>query len=210
MPDPGRRELDEHVALASATAELLPTLTALADAMCDALDAGGHVYTFGNGGSAADAQHLAAELVGRYRRNRRPLPAIALSVDPSVMTCIANDFTYEDVFARQVEALVGPRDVVVAFSTSGQSPNVLAGLNVARQRRAITALFTGATGMSAARHVDYALVVPSDVTARIQEMHLLLLHLLSDRVDGWAAGEKRPEQRRDEAASRGDEETVSR
>jgi D-sedoheptulose 7-phosphate isomerase len=188
VADDVRRELDEHVALASATAQLLPTLGALGDAMCDALAQGGHVYTFGNGGSAADAQHLAAELVGRYRRDRRPLPAVSLSVDPSVVTCIANDYAYEDVFARQVDALVEPRDVVVAFSTSGRSPNVVRGLEAARRRRATTALFTGEGGAGSRQDVDYALVVPSSVTARVQEMHLLLLHVLSERIDAWAAG----------------------
>lgn len=196
MADVTHHELQEHLALAGRVGDLLPTLTRVGDAICEALGAGGRVYSFGNGGSAADAQHFAAELVGRYRRDRRPLAAISLSVDPSVVTCIANDYAYDDVFARQVEALVGPRDVIVAFSTSGRSPNVLRALAVARQRRATTVLFTGEGGAAAVQHVDFALVVPSSATARVQEMHVLLLHLLSERIDAWAAGDDRPESRR--------------
>jgi D-sedoheptulose 7-phosphate isomerase len=189
VADTDRRDLDEHVALAREIGGLLPLLAEVGDRVCAALDAGGRVYTFGNGGSAADAQHLAAELVGRYKRDRRPLPAVALSVDPSVLTCIANDYAYEDVFGRQVQALVGPRDVVIGFSTSGRSPNVVNGLAAARQVRATTVLFTGGDGGAARGEADLALVVPSTTTARIQEMHLLLLHLLSEHVDAWAAGD---------------------
>lgn len=182
--------------LTGLVSDLLPTLSRVGDAICEALGADGRVYTFGNGGGAADAQHFAAELVGRYRRDRRPLPAVSLSVDPSVLTCIANDYAYEDVFARQVEALVGPRDVVVAFSTSGRSANVVRALAVAQQRRATTVLFTGEGGGATAQQVDFALVVPSSTTARVQEMHVLLLHLLSERIDAWAAGQHGPEARR--------------
>jgi D-sedoheptulose 7-phosphate isomerase len=182
-------ELADHIAVARATEPLLPALADVATRLCAAFAAGGRVYTFGNGGSAADAQHLAAELVGRYKRDRRPLPAVALSVDPSVVTCIANDYGYEEVFARQVAALAQAGDVVVGFTTSGMSPNVVRGLATARERGAITVLFTGAGEAAAAEHADILLAVPSAVTARIQEMHLVLLHLLSERVDAWAAGE---------------------
>lgn len=204
MPDVMQSELDEHLALTGLVTDLLPTLNRVGDAICESLDSGGHVYCFGNGGSAADAQHFAAELVGRYRRERRPLPAVSLSVDPSVVTCIANDYAYDDVFARQVEALVGPRDVVVAFSTSGRSANVVLALAAARQRRATTVLFTGDGGGATAQQVDFALIVPSSTTARVQEMHLLLLHLLSERIDAWAAGEGAPEARRAAAPEPGD------
>src|SRR5205814_1065318 len=139
--------------------------------------------------AAVDAQHLAAELIGRYLRERRPLPAIALSVDPSVVTCIANDYAFDAVFARQVEALAGPGDVVVAFTTSGRSQNVVDGLAMARRRGATTVLFGGGDGGPASEHADFALIVPGTITARIQEMHLLMLHLLSDAVDRWAAGD---------------------
>jgi len=191
MADELARELAEHVTLASRAAELLPELRKVGSRLVEVYQGGGRLFTFGNGGSAADAQHLAAELVGRYRRERRPLPALALTVDPSVLTCIGNDYAYEDVFARQVQAFVGPGDMVTGFSTSGRSPNVVHGLATARERGAVTVLFTGADGGPAAAHADHLLAVPSGTTARIQEMHLLLLHLLSEQVDAWAAGEDR-------------------
>ena len=182
--------LDEHAAVLETARELLPTLDEVSARLIATFAAGGRLYTFGNGGSAADAQHLAAELIGRYRRDRRPLPAVALSVDPSVITCIANDYAWADVFARQVEALAGPGDMVAGFTTSGRSENVVRGLVAARARGATTVLFAGAGGGPALDHADLALVVRSAATARIQEMHLLFLHLLSERVDAWAAGEE--------------------
>ena len=192
MPDPARDQVAEHRAVAGAIDALLPVLADVTERLCAAFEAGGRLYTFGNGGSAADAQHLAAELIGRYKRDRRPLPAVALSVDPSVVTCIANDYAYEDVFARQVEALARPADVVAGFTTSGTSENVVRGLAAARRAGATTVLFGGGTagGGAAAEHADVALVVPSTSTARVQEMHLLLLHVLSEGVDAWAAGEQ--------------------
>ncbi len=188
MPDP-RPGLDDHRALAGAMDALLPAVREVTERLCAVYAGGGRLYSFGNGGSAADAQHLAGELIGRYRRERRPLPAVALSVDPSVVSCIANDYAWEDVFARQVEALAGPADMVVGFTTSGRSPNVVNGLAAARARGAMTVLFTGGDGGPAREHADVSLVVPSTTTARIQEMHLLMLHLVSDGVDAWAAGE---------------------
>jgi D-sedoheptulose 7-phosphate isomerase len=185
------RGLQEHVALAASVDRLLPALDDVSARLVDVFDAGGRLYTFGNGGSAADAQHLAGELIGRYRRERRPLPAVALSVDPSVISCIANDYAWDDVFARQVEALARPGDMVIGFTTSGRSANVVRGLAAARAGGATTVLFGGGEGGPALEHADHALVVESTVTARIQEMHLLLLHLLSDHVDAWAAGEAR-------------------
>jgi D-sedoheptulose 7-phosphate isomerase len=162
--------------------------------VCDAFAAGKRLYTFGNGGSAADAQHLAAELIGRYLRDRRPLPAVALTVDPSVVTCIANDYDYDHVFARQVAALAERGDVVVAFTTSGRSANVVEGLAAARRVGATTVLFGGGDGGPARDHADAALIVPSTTTARVQEMHLTLLHLLSEGVDEWAAHGSKPER----------------
>ena len=191
MPETARGQVAEHRAVAEAVESLLPTLAEVTERLCAAFEAGGHLYTFGNGGSAADAQHLAAELIGRYKRDRRPLPAVALSCDPSVLTCIANDYAYQDVFARQVEALARPGDVVAGFTTSGRSENVVRGLAAARRAGATTVLFGGGDpgGGPAGTHADHALIVPSGTTARIQEMHLLLLHALSEGVDAWAAGE---------------------
>jgi D-sedoheptulose 7-phosphate isomerase len=185
-PVAGAEELAEHVGLAHQVAGLLPQVGEIARSMIGAYRRGGRVFAFGNGGSAADAQHLAAELVGRYKRERRSLPALALTVDPSVVTAIGNDYSFEDVFARQVEGLVREDDVVVAFTTTGRSPNVLRGLAAARDAGATTVLFSGGDGTAEA---DHSLVVPSSATARVQEMHLLLMHLLLDQIDTWAAGE---------------------
>jgi D-sedoheptulose 7-phosphate isomerase len=181
--------LAEHAALvARIEAELLPLVDDVARVLVAAYEAGGRVVAFGNGGSAADAQHLAGELVGRFARDRRPLAAIALSVDPSVVTCIANDYSFEDLFARQVEAHVRPGDVAVAYTTSGRSENVVRGLRAAKAAGASTVLFAGGDGRPAADHADIALVVPSTSTARVQELHLLLMHLVIEQVDAWAAG----------------------
>jgi D-sedoheptulose 7-phosphate isomerase len=184
-----RGELAEHVALARRVEALLPAVETVGGKLIDVYSGGGRLLSFGNGGSAADAQHLAAELVGRFRRERRPLPAVALSVDPSGVTAIGNDYSFEEVFARQVQALAQPGDMVVGFTTTGRSPNVVAGLAAARERGATTVLFGGGDGAPASEHADHALVVPSSTTARVQEMHLLLMHLLLEQVDAWAAGE---------------------
>ena len=181
--------LAEHARLTSRIEELLPRADAVARALVEAYERGGRVFACGNGGSAADAQHLAGELVGRYARDRRPLAATALAGDPSVVTCIANDFSFEDVFARQVRALARAGDVVVGYTTSGRSENVIRALAAARELGATTVLFAGGDGSPAADHADHALVVPSTSTARVQEMHLLLMHLVVEQVDEWAAGE---------------------
>jgi D-sedoheptulose 7-phosphate isomerase len=181
-----QQALAEHLEVARRLGELLPQVDEVARRVIDAYGSGGRVFAFGNGGSAADAQHLAAELVGRYKRDRRSLPAVALTVDPSVVTAIGNDYSFDDLFARQVEGLVRPGDVVFGFTTSGRSPNVVRGLVAAHELGATTVLFGGGEGTVAA---DYRLIVPSSTTARIQEMHLLLMHLLLDQIDAWAAGE---------------------
>jgi D-sedoheptulose 7-phosphate isomerase len=180
-------QLEDHLAMVEEARGLLASVARVATEICDRLEDGGTVYTFGNGGSAADAQHLAAELIGRYLRDRRPLRAVALSTDPSVTTCVANDFAYDEVFARQVRALARPGDAVVAFSTSGTSPSVVKGIATARENGALAILLTGATGGEAAKYADHVLRISSSSTARIQEGHVLLLHLLSDQIDRWAA-----------------------
>ena len=190
LPDRMADQLDAHLAAAAGTRDLLPAAREVAELLCTAYEAGGIVYTFGNGGSAADAQHLAGELIGHYQRDRRPLGAVTLSTDPSVVTCIANDYAFDDVFARQVEGLARPGDVVVAFTTSGRSPNVINGLAAAKAKGATTLLFGGGDGGPAAAHADRALLVPSTATPRIQEMHTLMLHVISEIVDAWAAGEE--------------------
>jgi D-sedoheptulose 7-phosphate isomerase len=189
MNDRTRAALDEHEELLGRMREVLPGADRLAAALIAAYGAGGRVFTFGNGGSAADAQHFAEELVGRFKRERRPLPAQSLSADGSLLTCIGNDYAFDDVFERQVQGFVRPGDVVIGFSTSGRSANVVAGLRAAREAGAKTVLFGGGDGGPAAALADHALVVPSTSTARVQEMHVLLLHMTLDQVDAWAAGE---------------------
>jgi D-sedoheptulose 7-phosphate isomerase len=182
-----RQAIDEHRALAGRIDELLPTVEQVVEALVACYRADGRVYTFGNGGSAADSLHFAEELVARFKRERRPLAAQSFAADPTVLTCIANDYEFDEVFARQVRAFVRRGDVVVGFTTSGASENVVRGLEAAREAGATTVAFTGGTGQPARGHADHALIVPSSSTARVQEMHVLLLHLILDRVDEWAA-----------------------
>jgi D-sedoheptulose 7-phosphate isomerase len=180
-------QLDDHLATATAMAALLPAVVEVGQLFCDAFAADHILYTFGNGGSAADAQHLTGELIGHYKRDRRPLGAVTLSTDPTAMTCIANDYSYDEVFSRQVTALARPGDIVAAFTTSGKSPNVVTALAAARRRGATTVLFGGGDGGPALEHADYSLLVPSTATPRIQEMHTFMLHTISEMVDAWAA-----------------------
>jgi D-sedoheptulose 7-phosphate isomerase len=189
MSDWMAEQLGEHIRTAHGVEALLPAARTVGALLCALYERGGVLYTLGNGGSAADAQHLCGEMIGRYKRERRPLAAVTLSTDPTAMTCIANDYSYADVFSRQLEALVRPGDVVAAFTTSGRSPNVVDALRTARERGATTVLFGGGTGGPASEHADHRLLVPSTETARIQEMHTFLLHAVSELVDAWAAGE---------------------
>jgi len=189
MAEASAEALAEHLALAARAEELLPRVGAVARVVIEALDTGGRVYTFGNGGSCVDANHFAEELIGRFKRERRPLPAQSLSSDSATLTCIANDYSFEEVFERQVRAFVRAGDVAVAFSTSGRSPNVVRGLAAAGEAGATTVLFGGGDGGSSLEHADHALLVPSESTARIQELHVFFLHCVIDAVDRWAAGE---------------------
>ncbi len=145
--------------------------------------AGGKLLAFGNGGSAADAQHLAAELVNRFQRDRPPLAAVALTTDTSALTAIANDFGFDRVFAKQVQALARPGDVAVGISTSGRSPNVLEGLRAAREAGCLCVGLTGAEGGPMAEMCDHLFRVPARSTPRIQEAHVAWIHALCDLVD---------------------------
>ena len=151
--------------------------------LVSALSSGKKVLAFGNGGSAADSQHFAAELVNRFRLDRPALPAIALTTDTSILTSIANDSDYKSVFSRQVEALGTPGDVAVAISTSGGSPNVLKAVEVARAGGLETLGLAGRDGGKLAKSVDLCLTVPHRETARIQEVHALLIHLFCEMID---------------------------
>lgn len=148
-----------------------------------AFQAGHKVLLFGNGGSSTDAAHIAAEFVGRYKRERAPLPAIALATDIAAITCIANDYGFEELFARQVRAHGQRGDVAIAISTSGNSPNVLKGVEAAKALGLTTIAWTGGTGGKLADMVDYAFVVPSTLTARIQESHITLGHVLCELIE---------------------------
>jgi D-sedoheptulose 7-phosphate isomerase len=194
-----RRRTEESIAVKQALLadhRLLHTLEKVAQETSHALSAGRKVLLFGNGGSAADAQHIAAEWVGRYKRERKALPAIALTVNTSSITAIANDYSFEHVFARQVEALGAPGDIALGISTSGDSPNVLRGVEAARDIGMITVGLTGRTGGSLRTLVDYCLQVPSDDTPRIQEAHILLGHVLSEYVEDVVFENKRGTGRR--------------
>jgi D-sedoheptulose 7-phosphate isomerase len=174
------KQIQDHIEVVSNLP--LEQIKALALRMRQALDAGGKIVLFGNGGSAADAQHIAAELVGRFKKERNPLAAIALTTDTSILTAVANDYGYEEVFTRQVQALVNDKDVVIGISTSGYSSNVLNGLAAAKSLGAETYLLTG--NQTRDQYYYTRLSVPSSDTPRIQEAHILIGHLLCELIDG--------------------------
>ncbi|WP_455378962.1 D-sedoheptulose-7-phosphate isomerase [Petrachloros mirabilis] len=160
----------------------------VAQRIATAFREGHKVLLFGNGGSATDAAHIAAEFVGRYKRERAPLPAIALATDIAAITCIANDYGYDELFARQIRAHGQKGDIAIAISTSGNSPNVLKGVEAARACGLTTIAWTGGTGGMLAALVDFAFIVPSKVTARIQETHITLGHVLCELIEEQLLG----------------------
>jgi len=162
---------------------LLEAARKIADAMIGALRAGNKILIAGNGGSAADAQHIAAEIVGRYKKNRPAYAAIALTVDTSALTAISNDLGFEQVFARQIEGLGRPGDVLLVLSTSGRSPNILAALKVARKMSLVTVGFTGINGTALGSYCDHLLAAPSDDTPIIQQIHLTLAHGICEAIE---------------------------
>lgn len=183
---------DSVAAKQAALATLSAPIEAAVRAMAACLAAGGKVMACGNGGSAADSQHFAAELLNRFEKERAPLAAIALTTDTSTLTSIANDYAYDQVFAKQVAALGRAGDVLLAISTSGNSPNVSAAIEVARARGVRVVALTGKGGGTIGRQLgsdDIHLCVPADRTARIQEVHLLTLHCLCDGIDALILGE---------------------
>ncbi|MCC6141687.1 MAG: D-sedoheptulose 7-phosphate isomerase [Nitrospira sp.] len=160
----------------------------VAQLLVAAFRAGHKVLLFGNGGSATDAAHIAAEFVGRYKRERAPLPAIALATDIAAITCIANDYGFDELFARQIRAHGQKGDIAIGISTSGNSPNVLKGVTAARECGMITVAWTGGTGGKLAGLVDHPFIVPSNITARIQESHITLGHVLCELVEETILG----------------------
>lgn len=176
--------LDQHLSVfTSMIDECYDSIDECSQIICRAIDRGNKVLICGNGGSAADAQHIAAEFVGRYETERRALPAIALTTDTSALTALANDYTFDRVFARQVEALAADGDVLIAISTSGNSPNVIEAVMTARQKGCRVIGMTGAGGKKLASLCDACLMVPSTRTARIQEAHITVAHTWCEMVD---------------------------
>lgn len=181
-----RRSIQESIAVTNllfGNADVVSMIAAVSASLVDCFDKGNKVLLFGNGGSAADAQHIAAEFVGRFAFNRPALPALALSVNTSCLTAIGNDYGFDLVFSRQIEALARPGDFAIGISTSGNSENVLQGLSAARKIGLTTAAFTGSTGGKLKDSVDYCICAPSNETPRIQECHILIGHIISELVE---------------------------
>jgi len=179
-----RRQLEESARVKQAFSdELVARILQFAERSAAALQAGGKLVFFGNGGSAADALHIAAELVVRLRTDRPGLPAIALTVNPAVLTAAANDYGFERIFSRQIETLVAPTDILVALSTSGKSPNIMRGVVAGRERGAYLAALTGETGGELRDKVDLLLNVPSSDAQRIQEAHITIGHIACGLIE---------------------------
>jgi D-sedoheptulose 7-phosphate isomerase len=176
-------QLDEHISVMEMVHELAPLVEQVGERWLNALQNGGKVLLMGNGGSAADAQHIAAELVGRYLCERKGLPAIALTTDTSILTAVGNDYGYNAVFSRQIEALAQPQDIVVAYSTSGNSSNACEAITKAKDIGCYTVALTGESGGELKNLVDTCICVPSPSTPRIQEAHAFIGHMLCAYVD---------------------------
>jgi D-sedoheptulose 7-phosphate isomerase len=185
--------LDEHIAVIQAMSAQRQVFERIAGEMTRAILQGKKVLWCGNGGSAADSQHLAAELMGRFRRERRGLPSIALTTDTSALTAIGNDYGYERVFQRQVEALCSSGDILVGISTSGNSKNVCFALETARKTGAFTVALTGEEGGAMLKIAEVTFRVPSNDTARIQEGHILCGHILCDWIETSVCARERDE-----------------
>ena len=174
--------IDESKVLHARLEILIPQVERAGEIMCQALSAGNKIMFVGNGGSAADAQHLAAELVNRFRKERRPLAGLALTTDTSVLTSIGNDYSFDDVYAKQVMALGKPGDVLMGISTSGNSRNIIKAFDTARKAGIMTVSLTGQKGELIAK-ANCAITVPSDITPRIQEVHILIGHILCELME---------------------------
>ncbi|MCU1293458.1 MAG: phosphoheptose isomerase [Bryobacterales bacterium] len=175
--------VDELIETLTKFRDLSSRVDEIAQRLITALQHGNKILTCGNGGSAADALHMAEELVGRYKHDRRSLPAISLAADPTLLTCIGNDYGFDKLFSRQIEGLAQPGDIVVMFSSSGNSSNLLAALTAAEQKRVVTVALLGKTGGFMAGKADYEIIVPGAETARIQEVHTLILHSWLEQID---------------------------
>jgi len=176
-------EHDAHMAMFNALEPLFPLISDVGIAMQDCIANGGKILIMGNGGSAADSQHIAAEIVGRFKKERKGLPAIALTTDTSILTSVGNDYGYHYIFARQVEALCRPEDLVIGITTSGNSANVVNAIEAANAIGATTVGLTGGTGGKLNALCKYNIVIPSNVTARIQEAHIFVGHSLCEILE---------------------------
>ncbi len=184
MKDRIVKDIRDSIAAKEAVIQsLVPQIEAAAQALVACVKAGKKVLFFGNGGSASDSQHMAAEFVGRYEKERRALPAIALTTDTSILTAVGNDYGFDRVFERQISALGQKGDVVVAISTSGNSKNVILGIQKAKEMGLYTIGMTGRGGGAMPALVDLSLIVPSQKTSRVQECHIMIGHILCERVD---------------------------
>lgn len=173
----------QRALLDSMERQMAPLIAGMAARLVETLSGGGKLLIMGNGGSAADAQHFAAEIVGRFKMERRALPALSLSTDSSILTAVANDYGFDTIFSRQVEALASPGDAVIGISTSGNSPNVAGALRLARQRGCTTIALLGRDGGDIRELCDLSLVVPSWDTPRIQEGHITIIHIVCGLVE---------------------------
>lgn len=172
-----------HMAMFNALEPLFPLISDVGIAMQDCIKKGGKILVMGNGGSAADSQHIAAEIVGRFKKERKGLPAIALTTDTSILTSVGNDYGYDYIFARQIEALCRPGDLVIGITTSGNSANVVKAIEAANAIGATTVGLTGGTGGKLNALCNYNIIIPSNVTARIQEAHIFVGHSLCEILE---------------------------
>ncbi len=183
MEDKITQKLQEGIEVKEKLKGLAPRIAEAARAVIDAIQNGGKILICGNGGSAADSQHIAAELIGRFKRERRALPALALTTDTSILTSLANDYSFDRVFARQLEAHAAPGDLLLLISTSGNSQNVIEAIHLAKERGLKTVSLLGKDGGDLAGQADIELIVPSDDTARIQEGQAAIYHIICDLVE---------------------------
>ena len=176
-------ELKEHSQVIAQLSTLSDTVLAVAKIISESMDQGGKLLICGNGGSAADSQHIAAEFIGRFREDRKPLPSISLTTDSSVLTCISNDYSFSDVFSRQVQAIGNSGDVLLAISTSGNSNNIIEAVKIAKAKNILTIGLLGNDGGDLRLLVDHEILVSSNNTARIQEAHIFIGHMLCALVE---------------------------
>jgi D-sedoheptulose 7-phosphate isomerase len=186
------RVLDEHLACFKSLAPLSEEISNAGRMLTDTIANAKKILICGNGGSASDAQHFAAEMVGRFKQNRIAWPAIALNTDTSLLTAITNDYSFSEVFSRQVEALGVSGDMLIGISTSGQSKNVIQAAIQAREKRMQTIALVGNSGGKLIEHADISVIIPSDITARIQEVHIFILHFWAEMIESTLVNGKEP------------------